>query len=93
MISHHGRDDAKTWLTGVKNNLARRPQGNDRAQVKAIKDGLCDVALGNNYYFGKMMSDPSNALGPKPFMSLSQTSRIAVRTCEYLWHGDGKART
>ena len=58
MISHHGRENAKAWLTGVKNNLARRPQGNDRAQVKAIKDGLCDVALGNNYYFGKMMSDP-----------------------------------
>jgi iron(III) transport system substrate-binding protein len=58
MIAHHGHDAAETWLTGVKNNLARRPQGNDRAQVKAIKDGLCDIALGNNYYFGKMMDDP-----------------------------------
>jgi len=58
VISHHGREGAKTWLTGVKSNLARRLQGNDRAQVKAIKDGLCDMALGNNHYFGKMMSDP-----------------------------------
>lgn len=62
MIAHHGRANAKTWLSGVKANLARRPQGNDRAQVKAIKDGICDVALGNNYYFGKMMSDPKQVL-------------------------------
>lgn len=58
MIAHHGHDGAKTWLQGVKDNLARRPQGNDRAQVKAVKDGICDIALGNNYYFGKMMDDP-----------------------------------
>jgi len=58
MIAHHGRDGAKAWLEGVKQNLARKPQGNDRAQVKAIKEGLCDVALGNSYYMGKMLNDP-----------------------------------
>lgn len=58
MIAHHGEAETKTWLQGVKANLARKPQGNDRAQVKAVKEGLCDVALGNSYYFGKMMSDP-----------------------------------
>jgi len=58
MISHHGYADAKTWLSGVKDNLARKPQGNDRAQIKAVKEGQCDVALGNSYYFGKMVSDP-----------------------------------
>jgi iron(III) transport system substrate-binding protein len=50
MIAHHGAVGAKTWLTGVKNNLARRPQGNDRAQVKAIKEGECDLAVINHYY-------------------------------------------
>ena len=35
-------------------NLARRPQGNDRAQVKAIYEGVCDIAIINNYYFGKL---------------------------------------
>ncbi|SFC46018.1 Fe(3+) ABC transporter substrate-binding protein [Pseudoalteromonas denitrificans] len=58
MIAHHGEEDTKTWLEGVKANLARKPQGNDRAQVKAVKEGLCDIALGNSYYFGKMMQDP-----------------------------------
>jgi len=58
MIAHHGEAEAKKWLEGVKANLARKPQGNDRAQVKAVKEGLCDLALGNSYYFGKMMVDP-----------------------------------
>lgn len=57
MIAHHGRDAAKTWLEGVKANLARKPQGNDRAQVKAIMEGVCDVALGNSYYMGYMLSN------------------------------------
>ena len=57
MIAHHGEAGAEQWLTGVKNNLARKPQGNDRAQVKAIKEGECDIALINNYYIGLMQSD------------------------------------
>lgn len=57
MIAHHGEAEAESWLRGVKTNLARKPQGNDRAQVKAIYEGICDVSLGNNYYLGKMLSD------------------------------------
>ena len=58
VIAHQGLAEAKVWLENVKANLARKPQGNDRAQVKAVKDGLCDYALGNNYYLGKMLADP-----------------------------------
>ncbi|MEL0632196.1 Fe(3+) ABC transporter substrate-binding protein [Pseudoalteromonas carrageenovora] len=57
MIAHHGEANTKTWLEGVKANLARKPQGNDRAQVKAVKEGLCNLALGNSYYLGKMLED------------------------------------
>jgi iron(III) transport system substrate-binding protein len=57
MISHHGEAETENWLRGVKANLARKPQGNDRAQVKAIYEGVCDVSLGNNYYLGKMLED------------------------------------
>jgi len=57
MIEHHGAEETKTWLEGVKSNLARKPQGNDRAQVKAIWSGECDISLGNTYYMGKMLSD------------------------------------
>ncbi|TDX32398.1 iron(III) transport system substrate-binding protein [Modicisalibacter xianhensis] len=57
MIAEHGEEYTKEWLEGFKSNLARKPQGNDRAQVKAIRDGVCDVAIGNTYYYGKMMED------------------------------------
>ncbi len=57
MIAYHGETQAEEWLRGVKANLARKPQGNDRAQVKAIKEGVCDLSLGNNYYYGKMIQD------------------------------------
>ncbi|MEF1285026.1 Fe(3+) ABC transporter substrate-binding protein [Vibrio sp. M250220] len=57
MIAHEGEAATKEWLEGVKANLARKPQGNDRAQVKAIKEGLCDVSLGNSYYLGNMIND------------------------------------
>ncbi|MGL5047912.1 MAG: Fe(3+) ABC transporter substrate-binding protein [Shewanella sp.] len=58
MIAHHGEAETKTWLQGVKTNLARKPQGNDRAQIAAVKEGLCDIAIGNSYYYGNMLQDP-----------------------------------
>lgn len=61
MIAHHGREDAEAWLTGLKNNLARKPQGNDRAQAKGIHEGQCDVAVMNSYYLGAIADDPAQA--------------------------------
>ena len=63
IVAHHGETKANEWLSGVKSNLARKPQGNDRAQVKAIAEGQCDVAVINSYYMGAMLSDPEQA-GP-----------------------------
>ncbi|PHS23920.1 MAG: iron ABC transporter substrate-binding protein [Methylophaga sp.] len=57
MIAHYGEAETKAWLLKLKENLARKPQGNDRGQVKAIKEGICDVSLGNSYYYGKMLMD------------------------------------
>ena len=57
MIAEHGITKAKKWLQGLKNNLARKPQGNDRGQVRAIFQGQCDVSLGNTYYMGKMLEN------------------------------------
>lgn len=58
VIAHNGVEAAEEWLTGVKANLAQPPQGNDRAQVKAIWAGVCDISLGNTYYMGAMLNDP-----------------------------------
>jgi iron(III) transport system substrate-binding protein len=49
-----GEETAESWAKGMIGNLARRPQGNDRAQVKAIYEGACDISIINNYYFGKL---------------------------------------
>ena len=57
VIAHYGEEKAEAWLRGLKSNLTRKPQGNDRAQVKAIKEGECDISLGNNYYFGQMLQN------------------------------------
>tara|TARA_A100001011_G_scaffold324284_1_gene346554 strand:+ start:40 stop:1059 length:1020 start_codon:yes stop_codon:yes gene_type:complete len=54
IIAEYGLEKAEDWATGLVSNLARRPQGNDRAQVKGIFEGLCDIAIINNYYFGKL---------------------------------------
>ena len=54
IIAAKGEEVAQGWAKGVKENLARKPQGNDRAQVKAIWQGECDLALINTYYIGAM---------------------------------------
>ena len=54
IIAEYGLEKAEKWALGLVSNLARRPQGNDRAQVKGIYEGLCDIAIINNYYFGKL---------------------------------------
>ncbi|MDX5592470.1 Fe(3+) ABC transporter substrate-binding protein [Pseudovibrio sp. SPO723] len=54
MVAHHGAEETEKWLEAVRDNLARKPTGNDRAQVKSIYAGECDIALGNTYYMGKM---------------------------------------
>ena len=57
VIAHEGEEAAEQWLTGVRDNLARKPQGNDRAQAKGIYEGVCDVAISNHYYMGKMATN------------------------------------
>lgn len=57
-LAHHGEEETRTWLEGVKANLAKRPEGGDRDQVKSIWAGECDISLGNTYYMGAMLKDP-----------------------------------
>ena len=55
MIANHGTEKAKQWLRGLKANLDHKPSGNDRAQVKGVYSGECDLAIANTYYMAKMM--------------------------------------
>jgi iron(III) transport system substrate-binding protein len=57
MITHHGEEWTEQWLKDVKANLARKPAGDDRMQVKGVYSGECDIAIGNTYYMGAMLKN------------------------------------
>ncbi|MDO5631056.1 MAG: Fe(3+) ABC transporter substrate-binding protein [Paracoccus sp. (in: a-proteobacteria)] len=57
-LAHHGEEATREWLTALRANLAKKPEGNDRAQVKSIWAGECDISIGNTYYMGVMLNDP-----------------------------------
>ena len=57
MIANHGEAWTEEWLKGVKANLARKPAGDDRLQVKGIYAGECDIAVANTYYMGVMLKN------------------------------------
>ncbi len=56
IIANNGQDVAKSWATGMVQNFARKPKGNDRDQVKAILAGEGDLAIINTYYLGKLLN-------------------------------------
>ncbi len=55
MIARKGKDGARAWLEGVKQNLARTPQGNDRAQIRGVLNGECRAGVANSYYYFQML--------------------------------------
>jgi len=60
LVVHLGEEAAEDWAKAYVDNLAKRPQGNDRAQAKSIYAGECDVALMNTYYYGAMANNTKN---------------------------------
>lgn len=56
-IAHWGEAKTEEWMKGLRANLARKPEGGDRPQAKAIFAGECDIALGNTYYVGLMQTN------------------------------------
>ena len=54
IVAAHDIERATAWARGIVDNMARRPQGGDRAQIRAVAAGICDVALVNTYYYGRM---------------------------------------
>lgn len=60
IIAHKGEAAAETWLKGVKDNLAQKPAGGDREQVRDVYAGKCDAAIGNTYYMALMQTNAKN---------------------------------
>lgn len=55
-IAHHGVEETEKWLTGLRDNLARKPGGGDRDVAKDIVGGICRLGIANSYYVGLMRS-------------------------------------
>ena len=55
MIASNGLDAAESWAEGIVANMARKPQGGDTDQIKAVAAGECDVAVANHYYLARLM--------------------------------------
>lgn len=56
LISNLGEENTESWAKGLVDNFARKPQGNDRAQLMAVANGQADIAIANTYYLGIMLS-------------------------------------
>ena len=54
MLLNYGESKVSNFLKGFIKNLARKPSGGDRDQIRAIIAGLGDIALVNSYYYIKM---------------------------------------
>lgn len=56
IIAHVGPEAAEAWARGVAANLARKPQGGDRDQIKAAAAGEGDIVIANTYYYAQMLT-------------------------------------
>ena len=55
-IELNGEEQTLEWTKGIVANLARKPEGGDRDQAKAIAAKTGDVAIMNTYYIGQMLN-------------------------------------
>jgi len=56
IVAAHDEHYAAQWARGIVDNMARRPQGGDTAQIQAVAAGVCDVAVVNTYYYARMIT-------------------------------------
>ena len=56
MMEANGADKTEAWARGLVANFARPPAGGDTDQLKAAAAGLCDIAIANTYYLGRLLN-------------------------------------
>lgn len=61
IIANQGLDAARAWAQGMVDNMARRPQGGDTDQIRAVAAGECDIAVANSYYYGRLSTSDEAA--------------------------------
>ena len=56
LIANNGKKKTVEWAKGLVRNMARKPKGNDRAQILAVAAGEAELAVANTYYIALMLS-------------------------------------
>jgi iron(III) transport system substrate-binding protein len=61
LIAARGPQSAEQWIRGVAANMARKPQGGDTDQIRAVAAGVGDVAIVNTYYVARLLGSQEEA--------------------------------
>ena len=56
LIAANGFDKTEAWARRLVANMARRPKGGDRDQIRAVGAGEGDIAIANTYYLGRLVA-------------------------------------
>jgi iron(III) transport system substrate-binding protein len=56
LLAAHGPAETEKWARGLVANFARKPQGGDIDQIRAVEAGEGDVAISNTYYFARLLN-------------------------------------
>lgn len=68
MIEANGLEATEKWAKAFVANFARPPAGGDTDQLKAAAAGVCDIAVANTYYYGRLIKSnkvDNNAVADK----------------------------
>ncbi len=62
LIQANGEEKTKLWCEKITGNLARKPEGGDIDQMKAIYNGKGEIAIVNTYYYARLLKseDPED---------------------------------
>lgn len=55
LIAREGEQAARSFVKGLVFNFAREPIDLDLVQIDGIADGICDLAIANSYYYGRLL--------------------------------------
>lgn len=56
LIAHNDVAVAEDWAMGLVKHFARKPQGGDTDQLRALAAGEGEVAIANSYYYGRLLA-------------------------------------
>lgn len=62
MIDSIGEEKTEAWAKGLVENFARKPQGGDIEQIKALAAGEGTIAISNTYYFARLLAGKDEQL-------------------------------